>query len=147
MKKTILLKALLIVFPIMSVGLATTVDSVTVFNTLTGETQYYSYFDILPVENLQMITPFTALLSALSGILAAIYMATKRKALLTSVGYAALASAALAAIPVVLREEIMVVPNVALPILMMLEFCVTYSLRKAPEEESRKSGNSRLSRR
>ena len=52
MKKKVLLQSLLIVLPILAVGLATTTNSVTVFNTLTGETQYYSYFDVLPVTNL-----------------------------------------------------------------------------------------------
>jgi len=146
-KKTAILKALLIVFPVLAVGLATTVDSVTVLNTVTGEIQYYSYFDLLPVGNLQLITPITALLSALSGVLAAVYMVKKRKALLKSVGYTALASATLAAIPVILREEIMVIPNVALPIFMILEFCVTYLLGRETPERMEKSKGQRLSRR
>ena len=146
MKKNIILKLLLILFPILAVGLATTLDSVTVFNTVTGQTQYFSYFDILPVSNLSMITPATALLSALSGIFAAIYMATKRKALLKSVGYAALASAVLAAIPMVLREEIMVIPNVALPIFMMLEYYVAFILGKEGPAKMEKTKNPRLSR-
>ena len=147
MKKTILLKSLLILFPILAVGLATTVDSVTVFHTVTGETQYFSYFDVLPVGNLSLITPVTALVSALSGVFAAIYMATKRKSLLKSAGYAALVSATLAAIPMILREEIMVIPNVALPVFMMLEYCVSYFLGKETPEKSEKSQNPRLSRR
>ena len=55
MKKKVILKALLLVFPILAVGLATTVNSVTVFDTVTGETQYFSYFDVLPIANLQML--------------------------------------------------------------------------------------------
>ena len=136
MKKKVILKVLLIVFPILAVGLATTVNSVTVFNTVTGETQYFSYFDVLPVANLQMITPLAALLAALSGILAAAHMATKRQSLLKAVAYAALASAAVAAIPMVLREEILVIPNVGLPIFMMIEYCIGYFLGKEPDEKN-----------
>lgn len=145
MKKTAILKAFLILFPVLSVALATTVDSVTVLNTVTGEIQYYSYFDLLPVGNLQLITPITALLSAVSGVLAAIYMVKKRKTLLKAVGYTALASATLAAIPIILREEIMVIPNVALPIFMILEFCVTYLLGREKPEKMEKSKGQRLS--
>ena len=135
MKKKVILKALLLVFPILAVGLATTVNSVTVFNTVTGETQYFSYFDVLPIANLQMITPLAALLAALSGILAAAHMATKRQSLLKAVAYAALASAAVAAIPMVLREEILVIPNVGLPIFMMIQYCIGYFLGKEPPEK------------
>ena len=138
MKKKVILKALLLVFPILAVGLATTVNSVTVFNTVTGETQYFSYFDVLPIANLQMITPLAALLAALSGILAAVHMATKRHALLKAVAYTALASAAVAAIPLVLREEVLVIPNVGLPIFMMIQYCIGYFLGKEPDEKDAK---------
>ena len=147
MKKKVILKALLVVFPILSVGLATTVNSVTVFNTVTGQTQYFSYFDVLPVANLQMITPLAALVAALSGILAAIYMATRRHSALKAVAYAALVSAALAAIPVILREEILVIPNVGLPIFMMVEYCVAHFLGKEAPEKTEKTKNARLKKR
>ena len=147
MKKKILLKALLIVFPILAVGLATTMNSVTVFNTVTGETQYYSYFDALPVTNLQMITPLTALMAALSGILAAVYMATKRHVLLKTVSYAAMASAVAAAIPMLVREEILVLPNVGLPIFMMAEYCIAYYMSKENPEKTGKGKNKKLKKR
>lgn len=147
MKKKVLFKSLLIVLPILAVGLATTTNSVTVFNTLTGETQYYSYFDVLPVTNLQMITPLTALLAALSGILAAVYMATKRHVLLKVVSYASLASAAVAAIPMLVREEFLVLPNVGLPIFMMVEYFVAYFLSKEDPEKLIKGKNVKLKKR
>lgn len=147
MKKKVILKALLVVFPILAVGLATTVNSVTVFNTVSGETQYFSYFDVLPIANLQMITPLAALLAALSGIVAAVYMATKRHALLKIVSYAALASAVVAVIPIVLREEILVIPNVGLPIFMMVEYCIGYFLGKEDPEKAVKGKNTRLKKR
>jgi hypothetical protein len=146
-KKKVLFKSLMIVLPILAVGLATTTNSVTVFNTITGETQYYSYFDVLPVTNLQMITPLTALLAALSGVLAAVYMATKRHVLLKVVSYAALASAAAAAIPMLAREEIIVLPNVGLPIFMMVEYCVAYYLGKENPEKLKKGKNVKLKKR
>ena len=144
MKKKILLQSLLVVFPVLAVGLATTMNSVTVFNSITGETQYYSYFDVLPVTNLQMITPLTALLAALSGVLAAVYMATKRHVLLKGVSYAALASAAAAAIPMLVREEILILPNVGLPIFMMVEFCIAYYMGKEDPEKTIKGKNKKL---
>ena len=147
MKKNVIFKALLIVFPILAVGLATTMNSVTVFNTVTGETQYFSYFDVLPVTNLQMVTPLAALLAAVSGIVAAAYMATKRHVLLKVVSYSALASAVVVAIPMLVREEFIVLPNVGLPIFMMAEYCIGYMLGKENPEKEKKGKNRKLKKR
>ena len=146
MKKNTILKSLLILFPVLAVGLATTPDSVMVFDTLTAETQYFSYFDVLPVVNLQMVTPMAALLSAFSGILAAVYLAKKKSNILKVSGYAAVASACLAAIPVVVRGDVMVLPNVALPIFMLMQYLISSMMKKAEKEEPKKN-NKRLSRR
>ena len=145
MKKNTILKSLLILFPVLAVGLATTPDSVLVFDTLTAETQYFSYFDVLPVQNMQMVPPMAALLSALSGILAAVYLAKKKFNVLKASGYVAVASACLAAIPVVVRGDVMVLPNVALPIFMLMQYVVSTMMKKAEKEEPKK--NKRLSRR
>lgn len=144
MNKKVILKSLLILFPILAVGLATTGDSVTVFDTVSGQTQYYSYFDILPVGNLQMVTPLAALLCAFSGILAAIYMAGKKDSFLKASGYAALASAVLAAIPAALREAVLVLPHVALPIFMLLQYVTAYFLAKAAPDKEETGSRKRL---
>lgn len=144
MKKTVVLKALLILLPIMAVGLATTVDSVMVFDPVSGQTTYHSYFEALPVNNLQMITPLAAMAAALSGIMAAVFMAKKHTYLLKAVGYAALASSCLAAVPMMVREDIFVVPNVALPIFMVLEYVVSFMLQKNEGETMKKAPKAKL---
>lgn len=136
MKKKALIRSLLILLPVLAVGLATTADSVTVFDTVTKQTQYFSYFDILPVKNLQMVTPVAALLAAASGILAALYLSGKKENVLKAVGYLALASACAAGIPPILREEIMVIPNVALPIFMILQYFVSSYVGKLQAQGS-----------
>ena len=134
MNKKMILKILLVLFPVLAVGLATTVDSVTVFDTVTRQTQYYSYFDILPVGDLKLITPLAGLLAAASGIAAAVYMARKKGGALKAAGWLALASACVAAVPVLLRGQILVIPNVGLPILMVLEYVDAYYLGKEKQE-------------
>ena len=146
MKKTVILKLFLVLFPVLAVALATTSDSVTVFSVATGETQYFSYFDVLPIGDFSMVTPLTAMLSALSGVLAAVYMAKKNPAVLKYVSYAALASAALAAVPMIRREEFLVIPNAALPIFMMLEYGVAYFLQKSAPDKAPKTKTPRLNR-
>jgi len=145
MNKRVLLLSLLIVCPVLAVGLATTGDSVTVFDTVTRETRYFSYFDILPVAKLSMLTPLAALLAAAAGIAAAVYMVRKKNGVLKAAGYLALASAGLAAIPNVLRDQILVIPNVIFPTLMLMEYVVCYYLGKLKQEQKESRNQNRLS--
>ncbi len=126
MKKKIILKSLLILLPVLAVGLATTVNSVTVFDTAAGTTQVYSYFDLIPVENMQMLPPLAAVLSLVSGILAAIFLGKKKEGFLKASSYVAFAAAAAAALPVALRGEVLVVPHVGLPIFMLMQYAAAY---------------------
>ena len=144
MNKKVLLLSLVMVLPVLALGLAITADSVMLFDTVTGETQYYGYFDILPVAKLSMITPLAGLLAAAGGIAAALYMARKKKGALKAAGYLSLAAAALAAIPNVMRDQILVIPNVLFPILLLLEYAVTYYLGKEKIEEKEKKTHDRL---
>ncbi len=138
MKKKTILKSLLVLLPILAVGLATTVNSVTVFDAAAGTTEFYSYFSLVPVENVQLLPPLAAVLSLVSGILAAIYLGKKKEGCLKASGYAAFAAAAAAALPVALRGEILVVPNVALPIFMLMQYGVTYFVGKEEKEAAKK---------
>ena len=141
MKKRTVLLSMLLVFPVLAVGLATTSDSVMVFDTVTKETQYYSYFSVLPVAKLAMLTPVSALLAAASGIAAAVYMAKKKEGAMKAAGYLALASACVAVIPNIMREQVMVIPNVGLPLLMFGEYVLSYYLGKQKWQEQKKEKN------
>ena len=145
MKKKVFVQSLLILLPVLSVGLATTQDSVTVFDTVSGLTQYYSYFDLVPVSNLQMLPPLAALCSAVSGILAAVYLVKKNPGFLKTSGYAAIASASVASILTVMREAVLVIPNVGLPIFMVIHFFCCSTLPKlVAAEKPEKAKNKRL---
>ncbi len=140
MNKKKFLDILLILMPILAVGLATTVDSVTVFDTATGQTEYYSYFDILPVTNLQMIPALAAMLSGLSGILAAVYLAKKNVGMRKASGWCAMGAACAAAIPTVVRGSVLVIPNVALPIFMLIQYLVAVTgLKKTNSDDENRS--------
>ena len=147
MQKQMLLKIFLILMPVLAVGLATTVDSVTVFDTVTGTTEYCSYFDPVPVENLQMLPSLAATLSLVSGILAAVYVAKKSRRCLKAAGYVAFASAAAASIPMIIRGDVLVIPNVGLPIFMMVQYLVTLAAGKLPEEKAADRKAPRLKKR
>ena len=140
MKKQNIVKALLILMPVLAVGLATTMNSVTVLDPATGAAEYYSYFDMLPVQNQSMVPVLAAVLALLSGILAAFYLGKKNGKCLKASGYVAFVSASVACIPIVFRGEQIVIPNVGLPIFMMIHYAVARYAEKMPEEASRKNG-------
>lgn len=138
MKKQMIVKILLILLPVLAVGLATTADSVTVLNPQTGTITYYSYFDLLPVKNQQMVPVVAAVLALVSGILAAVYLGKKKIGAVKASGYVAFASAILACIPIVIRGDVLVIPNVGLPIFMLLHFGIARYAEKLPAEAKEK---------
>ena len=138
MKKETLMKILLILLPVLAVGLATTMNSVTVFDPQTGVTSYYSYFDLIPVKNQQIVPALAAVLALGSGILAAVYLGKKKVGCLKASGYIAFASAIVACIPILIRGEEVVVPNVGLPIFMLVQLLVARYAEKMPEEKAEK---------
>ena len=138
MKKATLVRSLLILLPVLAVGLATTVDSVMVYDSVAGTTEYYSYFDPIPVGNLQMLPPLAATLALISGVLAAVFLGKKRMGLLKASGIVAFASAAAASVPMMIRGETLVIPNIGLIVLMLAHFLVARYVEKMPAEAKAK---------
>lgn len=134
MKKQALMKSLLILLPILAVGLATTADSVMVFDPASGITEYYSYFELLPHGVFQLITPLAAVLCLVAGILAAVYLGKKSQKCLKGVMLLSMAAAIVAALPILLSSDVKIVPNVGLPIFMLLEYAAAYYQQKQTEE-------------
>lgn len=131
MNKQKILKLLLIVLPVMAVGLATTVDSVMVFDSSADSIQYYSYFSLIPGLGVQMVLPLAAILCIVTTVLAVASVALKKKGCVTAVKWTAFAAATAAVVPVLLRGETVVVPNVLLPVLMVAEFVTAFFLNKS----------------
>lgn len=136
MKKKVLMKVFLVLLPAMAVLLATTGDSVKVYDIPAGTVQNYSYFDILPVQNMQMITPLAAMLAVVALALALIYVITNKRGCLKGVFYTACASTCAAAAPNLLRQDVMVMPNVLLPILMAILAVLANFAGKKPGEKT-----------
>ena len=146
MNKKTLIKCLLILLPILAVGLATTADSVVVFDSQSGVTEYYSYFDLVPVTNLQMLPPVAAMLSLVSGIGGAVYLAKKKEWSLQAVYWTSLLAACAATMPTVMQGAVKVVPNVGLPIFMVINWLVAGYIRKHPEKKKEKKSERRLTK-
>lgn len=144
MKKQAIVKSLLILLPILAVGLATAGDSVIVFDSVSGATEYYSYFDLIPVENVRTLPALAAMLSLLSGVLAAVWMVKKKEWCLKGIVGVAMASACAAVIPTVQQATFKAVPNVGLPIFMIINCLVAYHFVKHPEKKEEKKAAKKL---
>lgn len=146
MKKQTMQKVFLVLLPILAVGLATTRDSVTVLDTRAGVTEFYSYFEMLPEGALRMLTPLAAVLSLASGVLAGLYAAVSKEWAVKGVFGTAFCAATAAALPILMRGDILVVPNVFFPILMGAECILAYVMRKKPAKQEEEKAP-RLNRR
>lgn len=147
MNKTFLGKLFLILLPVSAVALATAGDSVTVFDPVTKETVTGAYFDlILESGNAQILPPLAGMLAVAAVVLAILYMVREKPGILKGILWVALLSAAAAALPVALRGEKIIVPNVLLPILMCTQAALAYVVGKTPKENQNNQGR-RLERR
>ena len=137
MKKMKILTGVMIALPVLGAGFAGMPDSVRVWDTVNQSMTYYSYFDLLPVEGMQVVPVLAGLLTCAAAVMA-IYFAVTKKAF--AIGSTLLASAAgliAATFPLLLRQEILVIPNVLVPILLAAECGVAFYMKKhfKPVEE------------
>ena len=143
MKKKTLIKCLLILLPILAVGLATTTDSVVVYDSQTGETAYFSYFATESKAQVQMMLPLAAMLCLVSGICGAVYLVKKKEWSLKAVVWTSLIAACAASVPTVTQGTVKVVANVGFTIFMVINWLVASYIQKNPdkfEEKKTKKG-------
>ncbi len=133
MKHT-MLKIFMILLPVMALLLATTGDSVTVFDPAAKTTASYSYFDLIPEATLQFCTPLAAMLSIAAGILGVIFAFNGKLWASQGVLWSAFASATLAVVPVLIRGDVLVVPNALFSILMLLACVPAFLVKKLPAD-------------
>ena len=138
MNKRKFLYLFLILLPVTAGVLATTMDSVMVFDSGTGALSYYSYFALIPGMELALVLPLAAIGCVLCAILAIAALVMKREGWVATVKWLSLVCATLAVLPVLARGERLIVPNVLLPLLMLGEFAVAFFLgRKAQTPEKK----------
>lgn len=138
MKKRAILKSFLILLPILAVGLATAMDSVLVYDSRTGVTEYYSYFASEPATQVQMLLPLAAMLCFVSGICGAVYLVKKKEWSLKAIVWTSLIAACAASVPTVMQGDVKVVANVGLPIFMVINWLVASYIQKHPDKTEEK---------
>lgn len=145
MNKEKLFDIALIALPVVAVGISATDKSVTILNREAGTTVYQSYFELLPEEAaMTMATPLAAILACIAAILAIVYVVTRKQKSIVGVYIATFASIFAAELPTVMQSELLILPNVVVPILLIVDCFLAYSRMKKPVEEKEKAEGRRL---
>ena len=124
----------LVLLPIFAVGIACNPGSVLIFEPATEKGTTCSYFALLPEGTFRISTVLAGCLGCLAGGLSITYAVGKKDAVAKGAMYASLASAVLAVVPVLMRGEIMVLPNVGVPILLGIHAAVAYFMTARKEK-------------
>ena len=74
-----------LMLPFLAAGLGATQDSVTVAYQQTGVTEFYSYFDLIPVAQMQLLLPLAGVLCLVTGILAVVGITAKKPGCLKAI--------------------------------------------------------------
>lgn len=139
MNKTTFYKLFLILLPVMAVILATTGDSVTVFDKATSATVYGSYFALIPeAGNAAILPPLAAMTALACAVLSIVYVVSGKPGCMSALRWTSAVSTCASAMPVVLQGQVLVVPHVLLPILMAALFLLTLSDRKNPRHKDKR---------
>ena len=133
MYKKVLLKVFLPLLPVMALMLATTGDSVTVYNIPAETVETFSFFPVEMVSNLQLCTVLAAVLAVVALIFAVIYDISEKRWSIRTVFYTACAATFASACPVLVRGDIVVVPHVIFPVMMAVVSVLAYFTGKKSE--------------
>ena len=144
MKKQTILKGILVLLPVLAVSFAMQGNSVMLFDSAAGTTQYFSYFDLVPDAVLPVAAPLAGLAAVLSGGCAMIYLFARKMAVLQTVRWSAFAGACVAVLPIFIKGTVTMSPTVAVPLLLLAEFVLAGILAKGFKEDENSSRPSRL---
>lgn len=119
MNKKLIWYIVLLLLPLLTVGLAAMPDSVTVLREPVIET--CSFFDTLSDGSRPMGLAFSGLTIFILFAVLVVYVITKKKLWLNVAVWVSLIAATLAVLPLLLRTEPMVIPNVGVPLMLCVE--------------------------
>ena len=139
MNKQRLLRLLLILLPVVAVAVACMPNSVMIFSPETKETAYCSYLQLLPEGSFQVAGVLATLCASMSAGLAITYAVNKKAKLLTAVRVLSAIAMLVAVVPTLLQTEPKVIPNVAVPSLMLIQWIMAGRMNR-PQEEKKTLG-------
>ena len=139
---------LLVILPLVAVVLAGMANAVTVCVVSETETvtTCCSFFTLVEDVQLAICLPVAGLCGAVVFGMAVLYLVKKTTFWLTGITVTAAASMTLAVLPIVYRTGTYLLPNMWVPILMMVEAMIAYGVLKSPVPEEEKKTKAKLLR-
>ena len=138
MNKKRLKTVFLVLLPVFAVGMAMSANSVMMYDDTQEKVTVSSYFALLPEGTFRVSTALAGILACLSGGLAITYLLSKKEGVVKAILYTALAGATMAVMPYLIQGDILVVPNVGVPILLIAQAAVAYFIPEKKETEGKK---------
>ena len=143
MKKETVFNALFVGLPAAAIVLASGNKSVRIYDRVEDVSTYQSYFDLLPENCFQISTILAMGLAIFALIFGIVHVVTKETKWFKSIYLLTFASVFAAEIPTLMQNELLVLPNVLVPVLLIADCAIAYSRMKKPQQEAKKkeSGN------
>ena len=148
MKNKKILNITLAVLPLIAVVLAGMPNSVTVYQ-ITGAdiALSCSFFTLIEDVNTGICLPYAGIFGGLCFGLAVIYLVSKKRSMLKWIFGTAFVSVTLSVVPVLLKGDVILLPNMLIPVLLGVEALLAYGMMKAPVEKDEEPKGKRLENR
>ena len=138
MNKEKVFDAMYIVLPAAAIALASGNKSVRIYDRAADVSTYQSYFDLLPESCFQISTILAMGLAIFALIFGIAYMVTKDTKWFRSIYLLTFASVFAAEIPTLMQNELLVLPNVLVPVLLIADCAIAYSKMKKNQKDDKK---------
>ena len=138
MNKEKVINALYIGLPAAAIAVASGNKSVRIIDRIAGVETYQSYFDLLPESCFQISTILAMGLAIFALIFGIVYVVKKDPKWFKSIYLLTFASVFAAEIPTLMQSELLVLPNVLVPVLLIVDCVLAYGKMKKPQKEQKK---------
>lgn len=129
----------LVLLPLIAMVIAGMSTSVTVY-VPDADVAYCSFFTYIEDVPVSICMPFAAIFGAVGFGMSLIYLARKTAFWVKGLMICSMVSASLAVLPLVMRSEVYLIPNMWFPILMLVVCILAYYTAKEPQEEKKPEG-------
>ena len=138
MNKEKIYNVLYIGLPAAAIAVASGEKSVRILDRTAGVETYQSYFDLLPESCFQISTILAMGLAMFALIFGIVYVIKKDPKWFKSIYLLTFASVFAAEIPTLMQSQLLVLPNIFVPILLVADCAIAYSQMKKPQKEEKK---------
>ena len=124
--------------PAAAIAVASGNKSVRIIDRTAGVETYQSYFDLLPESCFQISTILAMGLAIFALIFGIVYVVKKDPKWFKAIYLLTFASVFAAEIPTLMQGELLVLPNVLVPVLLIVDCVLAYGKMKKPQKEEKK---------